>query len=934
VGEQKVKRSHLARNVLIGLGVLLAIYALAGFLLLPWWLEKTVPEQLDQTMGWQAEVAEIRTNPFALTLDAQGFEALDGSGEPVVGFERLQVNVSFFQLLTGVVGFQNIRLTEPDIRVDLLEDYSVNYARDWRNANPPSEEPDPAEETSEPVKLYFSQVVIDGGELLFRDFTKGEVAEFRITPLDLTVNELATWPNEEGGSNYSLIAAAGDQVIEWDGELSVAPLYSNGQVKLSDINHDTLGHFLSPVLPWQLRDGAVTLESRYRFSAGDELRLSTSDGRLTINDLAMALAADDEEPALTASIINLEGIGFDLASKEAEVGMVSLDELSIAASRNSEGVIDWLNSLPAGDETEETEQSGAPFRWSVQGLDLTNSRVQWRDSVPETPANVELTGLELSVGGLSHRMDEPVSYRLSSSLASGGRFSANGQATPQPFTFEGALSGSEMALAIAEPYIQTAANLSLADGMLSFDGNLDLDAQTDPMTGTFSGTAEVAGMNLRLIKDNQQLVSWQTLRMAPIEFNVNPARLEIGTVSLVAPAFNIVRAADGQHNVETIAKGEPATASAEQPPGPEGTETGDDEKPEFIFRINELQVKDGAVAYADRTLEPPFSTTFDSLAGSITGISNVRPQQGRVNLQGQLAGVAPVEFRGTLGALGTEDTSDLLLTMENLALPVLSPYFGRYLGYAVDSGKLRLNLDYTITGTRLDGSNTVVLDQMQLGQAVASEQAVNAPVRLGLALLKDSQGVIQVNLPIEGDMTDPQFSVGQVVMRAFVNLLAKTATSPFTMLGSIVDLAGFSSEELGQVGFTPGSVALGDGEAKKLAALSDALKERPELLLEIRGAVAPEADGLALLKEQMAAEGEEVTDEAWDQARQAYLNGARSLPPEALGQLANRRALEVRRILEETHAVSDSQLFLMDASREAQLDGQGRVIAPFTLNAR
>jgi hypothetical protein len=272
--------------------------------------------------------------------------------------------------------------------------------------------------------------------------------------------------------------------------------------------------------------------------------------------------------------------------------------------------------------------------------------------------------------------------------------------------------------------------------------------------------------------------------------------------------------------------------------------------------------------------------------------------------------------------------------MENLSLPVLSPYFGRYLGYGVDSGKLKLNLDYTITGTRLDASNTIVLDQMQLGQAVSSEQAVNAPVKLGLALLTDRQGIIEVDLPIKGDMTDPQFSVGQVVMRTFVNLLAKAAASPFSMLGSIADLAGFSSEELGQVGFEPGSVALGSEDAEKLSALADALKERPALLLEIRGAVAPEVDGLALLKEQMAADGEDVTDESWEQARQAYLDGERSLPPETLGQLANRRALEVRRILEETHEVSDSQLFLMDTSRQAQLDDKGQVIVPFTLDVR
>ena len=142
------------------------------------------------------------------------------------------------------------------------------------------------------------------------------------------------------------------------------------------------------------------------------------------------------------------------------------------------------------------------------------------------------------------------------------------------------------------------------------------------------------------------------------------------------------------------------------------------------------------------------------------------------------------------------------------------------------------------------------------GSAVASEQAINAPVKLGLALLTDRDGVIEVNLPIQGDMSDPEFSVGQIVMRAFVNLLVKAAASPFSMLGSLAEMAGFSSEELGQVSFVPGSVQLADNEAEKLSALAQALRERPELLLNIRGAVAPEADALALLKAQMQARGE------------------------------------------------------------------------------
>ena len=935
--------SHLARNLLIGFGGLLALYVLAGFVLLPWWLEKALPEQLEQKMGWQAEVADIRFNPFALSLEAEGFAARDAGDEPVTAFEQLRINVSFLQLVRGIIGFDEIRLTEPDIRLDLLEDYSVNFARDWQSANPSAQSEETAQEgdSASPPRIYFKQMAIDGGRLLFRDFTQDQAAEFQVAPLDLTVSDLATWPRGDDDSRYSFIAALGSQTIEWDGELSVSPLYSEGRLKFSDIGYSTLAHFLAPYLPWQLQDGYLTVESDYWLSNDKGFELVTSNGTLTVRDLAMALTAEADEPSLTTAGLSVQGIGFDLASREAKVGMISLDQPFVAASRAPQGDIDWVASLPSGDTTADPEQNtgepGEPFRWSVQGLELNDGRVRWRDQATDQPAELVLGDLAITMGGLSHRMDEPVSYSLSTELASGGRFTANGQMTPAPFNFEAALSGSDIVLAVVEPYLQLGANLALADGKLSFDGNLDLDRQDDPITGTFSGTAQVADLDLRLPDEDGRLASWQLLRLAPVEFNVNPARLEIGTVTLAQPSFNIVRAAEGTHNVERIARSAPASAEEANTQAADlrdqATDAGADD-PAFIFRIGELLVEDGTVGYTDRTLEPVFSTTFDSLTGSVTGISNVPPQQGRVSLRGQLAGGAPVTFEGTLGALGTEEPSDLKLTMDDLALPVLSPYLGRYLGYSVDGGKLKLELDYQITGTRLKASNQVVLDRMQLGQSVASDDAVNAPVKLGLALLTDRQGIIEVDLPIEGDMTDPEFSVGQIVMRAFVNLLVKAAASPFSMLGSLADLAGLSSEELGQVSFVPGHVELAAGEAEKLSALAKAMNDRPDLLLNIRGGMAPEADGLALLKERMQAAGETVSEEAWAQARQEFLAGERQLPPETLGQLAAQRGRTVQQLLEDTHGVPSDQLFTLDPARQAQLDEQGNVIVPFTLDVR
>lgn len=965
-----------ARNISVVVLVLVVIYALVGFLGLPWWLERALPERLEQHLGWQAQIEEIRVNPFAMSIEVLNLDAEDGNGEQVAAFDRLYANLGIWRLVTGIVALENIELEEPYIRLDLLEDYSVNFARDWQANNPPSGDSTTDESAAgEPVRLYFDRVRVSGGELLFRDFSQQGQEEFRVTPLDLALNDLATWPREEADSNYYLLAAVGSQTIEWEGDLSISPLYSKGFIKLGGVTHTTLQHFLKPFLPYELRNGSVALSSEYELQSADRLFLSTSNGKLTVENLDLGLM-DDGDEMLTTDNIRVDDIRFGLNSRELATGTVRIDGVALSLHRGPDGMINLLEPFQSGDDEEPAEESAdsdMPLRWSVAGVELDNSSVNWRDEQVQAGADLSLTDLALQVDRLSHQLEEPVNYKAEASLGDGGRLVFNGQATIAPFTLDAGITASDIALAQFGPYVREAANLDVRNGRLSVDGNLDLDQQQDPLTGTFSGTGEVVSLDLRLGDSDESLIGWQNLRLEPVEYNVAPARLEIGTITLAGPMVNVIREEDGVHNLERIvrstsaqeADGE-ASAGSDQP-------SAEESEPEFIFRIGQLMLEEGVISYADRTLDPTFSTRFDQLRGSVTGLSNIAPQQGKVTIQGRVGEVASMTLDGSVGTLGKEDTSELKLTMENLSLPMLSPYFGRYLGYGVDSGKLNLDLDYSFTGTSIDAGNSVIMDRLELGEPVPSDDAVSAPVKLGLALLRDRNGVIDIDLPISGDLESPDFSIGQVVMNAFVNLVAKAATSPFSMLGSIVDMAGLSGEDLGSISFEPGRVELAEGESAKLEALGKALNDRPALVLNIRGAVSPEADSSGLRQKRLfdqlgiaeadpastriarleqayassdylasveefrsdaAGSDGEISQSEWAQALVERLVTDIDLPPEALGNLASARGTWLRQQMLEKYEVPDSQLFLLDPVRDASADENGKVTVGFELDAR
>jgi len=219
---------------------------------------------------------------------------------------------------------------------------------------------------------------------------------------------------------------------------------------------------------------------------------------------------------------------------------------------------------------------------------------------------------------------------------------------------------------------------------------------------------------------------------------------------------------------------------------------------------------------------------------------------GTVELRAKVGRTAPVEIRGKINPLGPDLFLDINASASGVELPPLSPYAVKYAGYGIERGKLSLKAKYLLERRQLKAENNIYLDQLTFGARVESPTATKLPVTLAIALLKDRNGVIDVNLPITGSLDDPHFSLGGVLLRAFLNLITKVVTSPFALLGNIVGHHGGDGEELGHVEFAPGRASMSSREQGKLGALAKALEERPALKLEVSGRVDPgmDRDGL------------------------------------------------------------------------------------------
>jgi hypothetical protein len=272
-------------------------------------------------------------------------------------------------------------------------------------------------------------------------------------------------------------------------------------------------------------------------------------------------------------------------------------------------------------------------------------------------------------------------------------------------------------------------------------------------------------------------------------------------------------------------------------------------------------ITDGDYRFADRSIQPNVTMALNQFAGTVTGLSSSNPAKAVVDLKGTVDGAGPVAITGKLDPPGPAKTIDLKVDLKNVDLLPLSPYSGKYAGYELARGKLLLDVKVLVEGKKVDMSNVITLSQFTFGRPVPSPDATKLPVRLGVALLKDLDGKIVIDVPVHGSTDDPDFHLSRVVLRVIVNLLTKAAVSPFSLLGAAF---GGGGDELAYQEFAAGASALLPEGLKKLETMTKALQNRPALSVSLEGSFDPAADAFALKRLKL---DEKVRRTVWETRR-------------------------------------------------------------------
>lgn len=884
-------------------------YTLIGFFLLPWILERQIVAFGETRLQRPLTVERVQVNPYTLTLAIEGLSLDEADGRPLAALGEFYVDFQASSLFRRAWTFRQLRLSGPYLNFVRFEDGGNNFRRLAQTlsetAEPEAVQTDQAADEPGLPRLLLMHFILQDGAVDVTDLSRETDFQTHFDSIDLELFSLNTLPEKEAQHSFNLITENGAD-ITWTGQLQTNPFYLSGHLEALGERPRLIWRYIQDDVDFEIADGQVSLALDLEIRAGsDGPRIAVDNVEYTLTDLLLR-PKGVEQDVLRVSRITLAGGQIRYPEQTIHLEQATMSGARLVAFRDENGVVNIVDlldsrdgvagtvapespspaaeaahSLPqaadaaSSDENIETQgQAGAPepsspasadalpetettesgreaeapasagdtpsgWRFTLGNLAVEDFAAEFEDRSFNRPVKTGVENLNLNVTDFSTDPGTTFHLRVDTGVTTGGQVAAEGDIGLEPQTAVFTVDVDGLSLDPLEPLIGESTRLRLLSGDLSVDGSVSHGADE---TLKFSGASVIEELVTEDTLLNERFVAWKRLSVPSIEFALDAGTLVIDTVEFNAPYWKLTVKPDGTTNISDVFP-QPAPSPGQQDAAPPVAPAHDG--PPIKVSIGSVTLDEGSANFADMSLPLPFATAIHSMKGEIGNISSQRGQKAAVNIAGVVDESGSADIRGELDPFAPTDFLKMDVAFKHLHMPRLTPYSAKFAGREIKSGKLGLDLQYRIEQGKLDSKNNFVIDQLTLGKKVESPEAMNLPLDLAVALLQDSNGRIDLDLPVTGDLNDPEFHYGSVVWKAFTSILVKAVTAPFKLLGALIP-GGGKGEQLEFIEFEPGSATLSEAETAELNTIAEALAKRPQLLLQVPAAYSATTDKEAI----------------------------------------------------------------------------------------
>jgi hypothetical protein len=837
--------------------VAIAIYAVLGFFLAPWLVQKNAINLIRESYGAELRLEKVEVNPFILSLRLSGIELDDPSGAPVGRVEQLFVNFQLSSLFRWAWTFDEFRVTAPELFIARDEFGNLNIAYLFEeNAEEKAVTPEESETSITPMLIF--DFVIENCAINWHDEIPLDTINTRFGPINIEIAELNTLPNRSGQQSV-LITTESTGTLSWAGSLQLNPLKSAAHASIKGSHFPLTSAYLHYQAGFDVLEGNADVELDYTIDtmADGTISATVDNFNLAFNDVVVhtfsgtvaADASNQDREVLRLPEIRLTDGKLRWPEKNVSIASLSIDDALVSLYRNESGALNILrppaDQDPGGDATDEHVNSTTDddeWQVSLQSLAINHLVLNLEDHSVEPFADIGIADLNLNVRGINNEPGTRFPTSLALQDRNGGTLTMEGAVSMLPEAgVDLDIAIDNIVLAGAHPYIKPLADVNMDSGALNLSGHINSSGEESL---SFVGDLSIVDFEITETDEGSRLGSWQRMAASNVVLSISNQNLEISEILLDQLYGDIVIAEDGNLNLGRVEKagGDDVTDSTDE------TEDIASDDPYFEVTIGRVVLAEASADFVDFSLPLPFSAKIEDLNGNMTTIATESSEPSTVSFEGKVDEYGFVRVTGSITPLDPSANTDLTVSFQNVFVPKFTAYTIPFAGREIASGSLDLSLGYKVTDSQLVGENSIILSNLELGEKVPHPDAMSLPLGLAVALLKDIDGKIDIDLPVRGDLEDPEFSYGGVVLKALGTLIVKIVASPFTLLGKLI---GVEASELEYISFIEGRADLTPPELERAAKIAEVLALRPELVLEISGVADAEADGLAIRTTQL-----------------------------------------------------------------------------------
>jgi len=822
------------------------------------------------------------------TVDLADLAVTDKQDAPLFAAKSLHVNAGNLEPLRNAYRLDEVRLTQPDVKLSRDKSGAFNFQKlsastpaslPAASAAPaPASDAKPADTAAQPLDLAIKHLAIDQGHIVFDDRLMAQPATLGLTNLGVTLDDFSTLGKPL--ARYTLKTAFDHGGgLDASGSFTLPGKNADAKLVLSDLPLAPLQPYVANAVAARITDGSLGANLPLQVDwSKPEPSIQVGAGDVTLKSLKLVPQSNNTAPiALGSAEAKIRKI--DVAARTAALDSVVLNGLSIDAKRLKDGSID-LAALAGPHETapqasatrkvEKANEAGPAWRYQIAQVSLNDSSADFTDESTPRPVKLHIAPLQLGVKQVSDDLTKPLAIDGKLTMNGKGALAVAGTLTAKPLSLALHVDASELDASAFEPYFGSNLNATVSSALLSANGDASFSGEGRALKAGYKG--DVSLSNVRLIDraNSDQLAGWKLLGLTKLNarYDERGADVEAARVTFANFYGRVLLDAQGKLNLtDIVAKDKgaattqavaatPASAPAASAPAasapaasapapaasaPVATPVAPKTASSSAnLRFGQLVLQNGRVTYTDNFIKPNFTANLVSITGTIGAFGTHSTTPAPVDVAAKLSANGPVSIKGVVNPLIAKPSLDLTASAHDVELPNISPYSTKYAGYPITKGKLNVDLHYMLADEKLSANNHLFIDQLTFGDHVDNATATKLPVRLAVSLLKNSKGEIDVNIPISGSLSNPEFSIGALVWTAILHLVERAVTAPFSLIANA--FGGKNPEELGYVEFDPGSATLSDAAKEKLDTIAKALADKPSITLEISARVDPALD--------------------------------------------------------------------------------------------